>query len=308
MCIAFFGSERPPAGYRPNGVLAWREELVAEAPMSIPDSVLAAIIAGTATLSASFVQLRSALMREAAAGRNSSAARRRNRLQLIIVFAVIGAAGVCGFALSQWLTSGERAAQAVMQRELQARVSEISHTAGELELTRGSERADIESGVLRRIGNEGIVVTANVSACRPPLTSAVLTTAAAPAATISGLVATAGPVSPAANPAQSPGEAPAAAARSCTEAEASPVSLCATIPAAASVTEVDLFSRIADSNTPWSANRYLPGQESGEARFAATYSESTPEGGTRQVCEGFAHWSSDHARIVRMVVRYSLPV
>ena len=100
--------------------------------MSIPDSVLAAIIAGTATLSASFVQLRSALLREAAAGRNSSAARRRNRLQLIIVFAVIGAAGVCGFALSQWLTSGERAAQAVMQRELQARVSEISHTAGEL--------------------------------------------------------------------------------------------------------------------------------------------------------------------------------
>ena len=93
--------------------------------MSIPDSVLAAIIAGTATLSASFVQLRSALLREAA-GRSS---RRRNRLQLIIFFAVIGAAGVCGFALSQWLTSGERAAQAVMQRELQARVSEIGRAS-----------------------------------------------------------------------------------------------------------------------------------------------------------------------------------
>ena len=75
--------------------------------MAIPDSVLAAIIAGTATLSASFVQLRSALLREAAAGRSSSAARRRNRLQLIILCAIIGAAGVCGFALSQWLTSGE---------------------------------------------------------------------------------------------------------------------------------------------------------------------------------------------------------
>ncbi|HYX75216.1 MAG TPA: hypothetical protein VE819_11075 [Steroidobacteraceae bacterium] len=276
--------------------------------MSIPDSVLAAIIAGTATLSASFVQLRSALLREAAAGRSSAAARRRNRLQLIILFAVIGAAGVCGFALSQWLTAGERAAQAVMQRELQARVSEISHTASELELTRGSERADIESGVLRRIGNDGIVVTANVSACRPPLGSPVLTTVQAPSATVSGILATAGPVSPAASPSQPPGEASAAAVRSCTEAEASPVTLCATVPADASLTEVALFSRIADSSAPWSASRYLPGQESGEARFAATYSESTPEAGTRQVCEGFTHWSSDHARIVRMVVRYSLPV
>jgi hypothetical protein len=46
---------------------------------------------------------------------------------------------------------------------------------------------------------------------------------------------------------------------------------------------------------------------SGDARFATTYSESTPEAGTRQVCQAFAHWSNDHARIVRMVVRYTLP-
>jgi hypothetical protein len=137
--------------------------------MSIPDSVLAAIIAGTATLSASFVQLRSALLREASAGRSASATRRRNRLQLIILVAIIGAAGACGFALSQWLTAGERAAQGVMQRELQARVAEISHTASQLELTRGSERADIENGVLRRIGSDGMVVIATVGPCRRPL-------------------------------------------------------------------------------------------------------------------------------------------
>jgi len=96
-------------------------------------------------------------------------------------------------------------------------------------------------------------------------------------------------------------------ARPCTEAEASPMTLCASIPASANVTEVALFSRAADSSAPWSASRYLPGQESGEARFAPSYSESTPEPGTRLVCQGFAHWASDHARIVRMVVRYSLP-
>jgi hypothetical protein len=262
--------------------------------------VLAAIIAGTATLSASFVQLRSALLREAA-GRSSAAARRRNRLQLIILFAVIGAAGVCGFALSQWLTAGERAAQAVMQRELQARVSEISRTASQLELTRGSERADIESGVLRRLGNEGIVVMANVPACRPSL--------ALPAAATLPVVsaATAAPAAPPAAGAQPSADGAASPARACSEAEASPVALCASIPGNANITEVALFSRAADSEAPWSASRYLAGQESGQARFAASYSESTPEGGTRLVCQGFSHWASDHARIVRMVVRYSLP-
>jgi hypothetical protein len=261
--------------------------------MSIPDSVLAAIIAGTATLSASFVQLRSALLREAAAARgSSSAARRRNRLQFIILLIVVGAAGVCGFALSQWLTSGERAAQGVMQRELQARVAEITHTASQLELTRGSERSDIEVGVLRRLGNEGIVVVATVPACRAP---AGLPPASLPAP------------APATSSSASTAEAAAPNPRPCTEAEASPVTLCATIPGDASVTEVALFSRVADSDTPWSSSRYLPGQESGAARFAATYSEGTPEAGTRQVCQAFAHWSSDHARMVRMVVRYSLP-
>ncbi len=275
--------------------------------MSIPDSVLAAIIAGTATLSASFVQLRSALLREAAAGRSSSAARRRNRLQLIILVAVIGAAGLCGFALSQWLTAGERAAQAVLQRELQARVSEISHTASQLELTRGSERAEIESGVLRRLGNDGIVVMANVSACHPAPAPSGLASTPAASATASGSASSAGPAAPAAASSQTAADRPAGVGSVCTEAEATPITLCATIPASASVTEVALFSRAADSTAAWSDSRYLPGQESGEARFAASYSESPADGTTRQVCQGFVHWSSARARTVRMVVRYSLP-
>jgi hypothetical protein len=96
------------------------------------------------------------------------------------------------------------------------------------------------------------------------------------------------------------------AGRACLEAEASPVTLCATIPANATVTEVALFSRLADAETPWSASRLLPGQESGQARFAEKYSESAPEGGTRQVCQEFVHWSADHGRVARVIVHYSL--
>ena len=49
--------------------------------LTMPDSVLAAIIAGTATLSASLLQLRSALLREAARGQSEEASftRRKQR-------------------------------------------------------------------------------------------------------------------------------------------------------------------------------------------------------------------------------------
>src|ERR1700757_5031428 len=170
----------------------------------MPDSVLAAIIAGSATLSASLLQLRTALLREAA--RTPSAARRRRRLQLIILLVVIGAAAVCGFSLSQWLTSGERLAQKTMQQELQARVAEISRTASELELTRTGARAEIENGVLRQLGSDGVVVTATVAPCRPALVGSPPGTSTPPGVTA---------------------DAPAPATRACTEAEASPVTLCA---------------------------------------------------------------------------------
>ena len=249
--------------------------------MTMPDSVLAAIIAGSATLSASLLQLRSALLRETTRGQ--SAARRKGKIQFIILLVVVGTAAIAGFALSQWLTSGERLAQSTMQRELQARVAEISRTAGDLELTRTRARAEIETDVLRGIGAEGVAITAAVAACRPAL-------AIAPPGASLGV----------------PSEAGTPAGRACTEAEASPVTLCATIPANATITEVALFSRLADAETPWSASRLLPGQESGQARFAEKYSESAPEAGTRQVCQEFAHWSADHARVVRVIVRYAL--
>lgn len=248
----------------------------------LTDSVLAALIAGTATLSASFLQLRSAALREAAQGRSASA-RRKNRVQRIVLLVIIGAAGASGFALSQWLNEGERAAQSAMQRELQARVAEISRTTSELELTREGARAEIETGVLRRIGTDGVTVVATVPACRAELAAAA-----------------------AGSPPSATAEAASAPPRSCAESEVSPVTVCAGIPAGATVTEVALFARLADADTPWSASRFLPGQESGQARFAEKYAEGAPEAGSRQVCQAFANWSADHARTVRITVRYSL--
>jgi hypothetical protein len=271
------------------------------------DSVLAAIIAGTATLSASFLQLRTASLRDAGRGQSGAAARRKSRLQRIVLLVIIGAAAVSGFALSQWLTDGERAAQTAQQRELRAQLVEISRTAGELEANRQAARAEIEAGVLRRIGADGVVVTATVAACRPPAAAAAAVAAPTAAAAVT---AAAGPVAAAAAPAAVGPTAAAAsgkpAAPACSEADAIPVTLCAAIPANATVTEVALFSHPAGADTPWSASRLLPGQEAGQARFADKYSEGTPEDGTRQVCQAFTHWSAERARVVRMVVHYAL--
>jgi hypothetical protein len=250
--------------------------------MSIPmsDSVLAAIIAGTATLSASLLQLRSASVRGGGSRGSGFAIRFRSRLTQILLLGVIAGAAVAGFGASQWLTEGERAAAANMQRELQARIAEVSHTAGELEQTRTDARAEIESDFVRRIGTEGVIVTATVAACRPaiPADAAPVQTAAAPPAP-----------------------------HACAEADASPLILCATIPANATVTDVGLFSRPAEAETPLSANRFLPGQEADQARFSEKYSEGAPEADTRQVCQGFSNWSTTHARTVRVVFHYSLP-
>jgi len=249
------------------------------------DSILAAIIAATATLSASLLQLRFSIAKELAARAQSPSSRKKSRAPFIALFVVVAAAAVAGFALSQWLTENERVAQGTLEHELRARVEEISRTANQLEITRAGARAEIEMGVLRRIGSDGVVVMATVAPCRPSV-----------------VVSSAGATSPPGVPA----EATPPPVAACTETEASSITLCATIPNSATVSEVELFARAADSDAPWSTGRLLPGQESGQARFAEKYVE-TPEGpGTKQVCQGFSHWSAEHARAARMVVRYSL--
>ncbi len=249
------------------------------------DPVLAAIIAAAATILTSLLQLRLSIGREFAGRAQGAAARRKARTPMILACVMLVAAGVAGFALSQWLSESERAAQSVLQHELRARVEEISRTASQLEVTRSGVRAEMEAEALRKIGADGVVVMTTVAPCRPAL-----------------VVNSPGAATP---PGVSAETTPSPSA-TCTEAEASPVTLCATIPARASVIEVELFTRTAESDAPWSTNRALPGQELGQARFAEKFTESADAPDAKQICQSFTHWSADHARVARMVVRYSL--
>ena len=132
------------------------------------DSILAAIIAATATLSASLLQLRFSIARELAA-RAQSPGRKKSRAPFIVLFVIVGAAAVAGFALSQWLTESQRAAQGTVEHELRERAEEATRTANQLAITSASARAEIEMSVLRRIGAEGVVVMTTVGPCRPAL-------------------------------------------------------------------------------------------------------------------------------------------
>lgn len=249
------------------------------------DPVLAAIIAAAATILTSLLQLRLSIGREIAARGQGGNSRRKARAPMVIIVVMLVAAGVAGFSLSQWLSESERQTQTVLQRELQARIDEISRTASQLEATRASARAEMETEVLNRMGTDGVVVMTTVAPCRPAVV-----------------------VSPPGNgtpPGVSAETSPAPSA-TCTEGEATPVTLCATIPAKASVSEIQLYTRMAESDAPWSTNRALPGQETGQSRFSEKSVENADGPGIKQVCQGFTSWSSEHARVARIVVRYTL--
>src|SRR6185369_181736 len=253
--------------------------------MLMTDSVLAAIITATATVCVSLLQLRFSLGKDGGTRVQAASGRRKGRGPFAILFVIIIASAVGGFALSQWLTENERASQNILQHELQDKVDQITRTANQLELTRAGARAEIEAGVLRRFGSDGVVVMATVSPCRPALVVSPPGTATPPGVT---------------------GETTQPAAPVCTESEASAVTLCATIPANATITEVELYTRLLQSETPWSTSRVIAGQESGQARFAEKYVESPEAPGTKQICQGFAQWSTEHARVARMVIRYGI--
>ena len=250
------------------------------------DAVLAAVIAAAATLLASLLQFRLSIGREIAAARSQGVGgKRKGRTPMTILFVMLIAAAVGGFALSRWLTETEREEQSILERDLRAQIDQISRTASQLELTRAGARAEIETEVLRKIGTDGVAVMASVSPCRPALV-----------VNPPGSTTPPGVSADAAPPPTTP----------CSEADANTVTLCATIPEKATVSEIQLFARAAESDEPWSTHRLMPGQEANQARFAAQPLEKPDGPGMKQVCQGFSLWAAQQSRVARMVVRYSL--
>lgn|SRR5512146_1444225 len=262
------------------------------------DGVLAAIIAAGATVFGSFIQLRTSLAKEIAARTRHTPTRGANHVVLILLVVMLLGAAVGGFALAQWAYENERAAQQALVRDLRDRIGDFTRYNNDIEQSRAELRSIVKTDVLRRMGADGVVVLATAPACKPPAA-----TSRAATSTPGGPLA---PPAVAAKPsaavgAQSPTPAPVAA---CAESDATPIVLCATIPAAAQLGNVELYVRQTDAAGHWSDSRLLPGEAGARARFAAKPVEIADGTALKEECIGFAQWS-DQPRIARMVVHYS---
>jgi hypothetical protein len=235
------------------------------------DSLIAAFVGALATVVTALIQLRMSWRREMREReRGQPITKKSRRGPVLLVLALMIAAAVGGFALSQYFISLRTGDRDELRADLQSKLAEINATAMRLEQARTSERKQIETEVQRadasRLGEEGAAASALVGPCKP--------------------------------------EGVPGARQECTEQSAMHITVCASVPATATVKEVQLYIR-ADDKQPWADARVQAGQEAGQARFADKFSERSEEGG-KQVCQAFTNWSHEKTRLVRIVVKYAL--
>ncbi len=238
--------------------------------MNFSDPVLAAFIGAAATVTGAIVQLRIAWrkeLRERERGQPISKKQRRGPVMLI--FALMIASAVGGFALSQYLAALRYGDQEAIRAELQAKLNEIAASAARLEHARMKEPSspgDAAAGRAAPASDEGATGSIVVPPCK----------------------------------------AVGDAKPDCSEQGAARVAVCARVPAAASVKEVLLYTKTEDSSQPWSEARVQPGQDAGQAKFVEKFYERPDVEGSKQVCQSFASWNAEKARAARILVKYAL--
>ena len=235
----------------------------------LSEPLMASMVGALATVAAALVQLRISWRKEMKEReRGQPITKKTRRGPVIVVFALLAAAAVGGFALSQYFVSLREGDRDSLRADLQSKLSEINATATRLEQARTNERRQIETEIQRadasRLGEEGAAASVVVGPCKPE-----------------------------------------GAKQACTEQSAPRIALCARVPAAASVKEVQLYIGAEKPKQPWQDNRVQPGEEAGQSRFAEKFTER-PDGDAKQICQGFANWSGEKSRIARILVKYAL--
>ena len=232
---------------------------------------MAAVIGATATFITAMFQLLVNARRQAverAAGKPAS----RKSGTWLAIFALMLAAAVGGYALAEYQIFRDREDGKALRQEMQAKLRDLGDAAARLERA-GSQRndqpeSDTNMSVERRRGNDGIAAVMELPPCAM---------------------------------AQIGADVPAG----CTESNAVRAAVCVTVPAAAVVTEVQVFTRLEDAQLSWMEAKVQPGQDAGAARFVDAFYERA-HGDTKDVCQRFIHWNSQKGRAARILVKYAL--
>jgi hypothetical protein len=236
-------------------------------PFDLDDRVIAAAVAATGSIIGALIQLRVAWRRGVAErARGAPVTKKSRRGPVTAIVVLLIAAGVGGFAFSQSLVQKSERETAELRGELRTQLEQINATAARLELATMSDRAQAQMDDSRRPLQDA-TVTATVGPCR----------------------ARTGDAAPA-----------------CSEQDAHRVTLCASVPASAAVSDLAFFARPEDSAQPWAASRVSLGQDIGRARFAEKTTERPESDQTRQVCAGFSAWDGEHAYSARLVVKFGV--
>jgi len=240
---------------------------------NVSEPLTAALIGALATVAGALVQLRISWRREMKEReRGQPITKKTRRGPVIVVFALLVAAAVGGFSLSQYFVSLREGDRDSLRADLQSKLSEINATATRLEQARMNERRQIETEVQRadasRLGEQGASASVVVGPCKP--------------------------------------EGVPGAKQECTEQSAMRIAICARVPASATVREVQLYVRAANSKQPWEEARVQAGQDAGQARFADKFTERPDGDAGKEICQGFANWSGEKSRTARILVKYAL--
>ena len=235
----------------------------------LDDKVAAAVIAAAGTVIGALIQLRAAWRKEVSErARGVPVTKKSRRGPVMAVGLLLIAAAVGGFMLSQFLLARSDRETAAVRGELQTQLNQISATAERLE--RATRRDHELSGRTAdgRAGIDGVTVETTIGPCR--------------AGTGDDSQALPG----------------------CAESAALRVTLCASVPASAALTETVLYARPAESHQPWSDSRVAVGQDAGRARFVDKPFERAEDELTRQVCALFTSWDAEQAYRARLVVKF----
>lgn len=246
-------------------------------PFNLDDRVTAAAVAAGGTIVGALIQLGVAWRKEVSdRARGVPMTRKSRRGPVLAVVLLMLASGVGGFALSQFLVAGALRESAALQDRMKTELDQFSATAARL------ERASLSG---------------------PAEAPAPAPTPAAGAGAESGSGAAA---SVTVGPCRRRGAPGADDAGACSEQDAVAVTLCASVPLAAVVSDVRYFVRPEDPAAGADELAAAPAQDAGRARFAEKTFEHPESDRSRRVCTVFSSWDSDHALTARMRVGFGL--
>src|SRR5262245_37541564 len=138
---------------------------------ALSEPVTAALIAALATVATTLIQLRISWRKEIREReRGQPITKKSRRGPVIVVFILLVAAGVGGFALSQYFVSLQTTSRDELRADLNAMRAELSATAARVEQSRMNERKQIETEVQKadasRQGEEGAAASVLVGPCK----------------------------------------------------------------------------------------------------------------------------------------------